>query len=121
MGTKTKKPWAQVDRPLDQRTAGSVLLAFKRMLVEWGYGKQQVKVDTDACTLQVDGKEILKAKVSDYTLQLQWSDGAWESWEDLQSSAEFDGLRKSAQEKLDRAKGFASTGTKGKGKKSDSH
>ena len=119
-GTPEKKPWAKIDLPIDKRTAENVLFAFKRMLCDWEYPKQAVKVDTDTCTLKVLGKEILKAKVTDFTLQLQWCDGDWESWEELQSASEFDALQKKAQENLDRAKNFASIGGKGKGKH-DSH
>ena len=54
--------------------------------------------------------------LEDYALQLQWCDGKWESWEELQSSSELEGLRKSAQEKLDRAKTGGVGGGKGKGK-----
>ena len=36
------KPWANIDQPINVRTAESVLFAFKFMLVDWGFGKQSV-------------------------------------------------------------------------------
>lgn len=119
-GPPENRPWAKIDLPIDKRTAENVLFAFKHMWCDWEYRKQSVKVDTDTCTLKVLGKEILKAKVTDFTLQLQWCDGDWEPWEEFQSASEFYALQKKAQENLDRATSFASIGGKGKGKH-DSH
>ena len=82
-------------------------------MVEWGYTKQEVRVDTNV--LKVAGKEILKAEVKDFALQLLWSDGEWEKWEELQGAREFADLKKTTREKLDRAKA-ASAGENGKGK-----
>ena len=115
-GEAGKKPWSKIDLPIDKRTAESTLFAFKRMLMEWGFANKAVRVDTDSCVLKVMDKEILKAKVSDFTMQLQWCDGEWETWQELQSSTEFDTLRKDAQDKLNRAKEWATDGGKGKGK-----
>ena len=112
-----KKSWAEIDLPIDKRNAESVLFAFKRMLVNWEFPKGSVRVDTDDCSLKISEKVVLKAKVSDYVLQLRWCDGDCESWEELQTSVELETIRKAAQEKLDRAKGFAGIGNIGKGKR----
>ena len=71
VGEAEKKPWAKIDLPIDKRTAESALFAFKRMLVEWGYANKAIRVDTDLCVLKVLDKEILKAKVEDFSLKLQ--------------------------------------------------
>ena len=103
---------------MDKRTAESVLFAFKRMLTEWNYAKESVKIDTDTCCLKVGGKEILKTRVENFVLQVQWMDGEWEHREELQTNDAFKTLRDSAQQKLDRAKDAGSKG-KAKGKSSE--
>ena len=115
-GPKENKTWAKIDLPIDMRTAESALFACKRMLVEWGYTNRAVKVDTNTCVLKIMDKEILAAKVENFNLKLEWCDGEWESWEELQTSTEFDTLCKDAQGKLTRAKQWATDGGKGKGR-----
>eukprot|EP00959_Pyramimonas_sp_CCMP1952_P375849 7872110-Pyramimonas_sp.AAC.1 len=51
------QPWARLDLPLGPRTAESALFAFKRMLLQWGYGKK-VEVDTGSRVLKVAGEDI---------------------------------------------------------------
>jgi hypothetical protein len=82
----------------------------------WGYNKSAVNVDTTTSTptLSVAGTVIVKAVVADLKLQLQWCDGEWETWEELQSAEELQNIKTTAQEKLDQAKDRTS---KGKGKK----
>jgi hypothetical protein len=112
----TPKPWAKSDRPIDVRTAEGALLGIKRMLVSWGYTKSAVRVNTDTCTLSVCGTQVAKASVVDYMLKLEWCDGQWEQWQDLQSSGDLADLKGGAQEKLNKAKNAASVAGKGKGK-----
>ena len=81
--TLALKPWRKTDLPLDKLTAESALFAFKRMLVQWNDNKQSVQIDTDTNTPKVAGKDILKAKAVDFTLEQQWCDGAWEKCEDF--------------------------------------
>ena len=83
-----KKPWADIDRPIDVRTAKNVLFAFKRMLLEWGYDKREVYVDVDSNTLSVAGIQVLKTEVNDATVKIVWCDGKWEKWEELQTAEE---------------------------------
>ena len=65
-------------------------------------------------TLSVVGKLIVKASVQDFKLNLEWCDGDWESWDELQSSSDFTSVKDDAQRRLDQAKVYASS--KGKGK-----
>ena len=53
-----------------------------------------------------------------FVLQLQWMDGEWEQWEELQTNDAFKTLRDNAQQKLDRAKNAGSKGN-AKGKASE--
>ena len=53
------RPWAKVDLPLGPRTAESALFAMNKMLVEWGYSKREVEVDTATHTLKLAGEEIV--------------------------------------------------------------
>ena len=70
----------------------------------------------EACPprLLIANKEIVKARVDQFNLVLEWSDGKWETWEALQSSEELGAIRKEVQSKLDTAKTFGLS--KGKGK-----
>ena len=112
--TGSKRLYAKPDLPLDMRTADSTLFAIKRMLASWGFAKNCIHVDTDASTLSVAGKEIVKITVKEYKLILEWQDGEWESWEALTTSEELTSLTTEKQNKLDKAKVF--TKDKGKGK-----
>ena len=108
--------WANQDRPVDVRTATSALFGIKRMLVQWGYNKHAIHVDTTKGTMNVAGKEVLKVVVQDFVLTLTWSDGQWEQWSALQSAPELSSLKEASQGRLDRAKANASIDFKGKGK-----
>lgn len=113
-----KKTWAKIDKPLNARTAESALMAMKRMLVEWEYPRPIVDVDLENCMLKVGGKEVVKITVESFTLRIQWVDGEWERWGELQSSRELASIQETAQTKLDKAKGFLANKkgmSKGKG------
>ena len=110
--TSLPKPWARMEMPIDRRMAEGTLFAFKRILVnEWEYTKSEVRVDTDTCTLKIDGQEILQTAVENMTLKMSWCNGEWETWEDFKSMATT--IQQSQQAKLDKAKN-ASSGGKGK-------
>ena len=110
------KTWANVDRPIDIRTAEAALFGIKRMLVQWGYNKPAIRVNKDTRTLSVANQDIVKATVVDFVLRLEWCDGQWEQWQDLQSSPDLSSVTVAAQGKLDKAKNAASGAAKGKGK-----
>ena len=114
--TSVPKTWAKADRPVDVRTAEGALFGFTRMLVDWGYNKSCIKIDTNTATLSVAGTSILKASVTDYVLTLSWCDGQWEHWSELQVSPELRELKHNSQEKLERAKASVPSNSKGKGK-----
>ena len=87
------------------------------MLVkQWGYSAACVKYDAEAGTLNVAQKEILKVTVMDYKLTLQWTDGEWEAWDDLQTSSELTLIKKEVQDKLSFAKEIGLCKGKGKSK-----
>jgi len=108
------------DRTLEERAVGSFLLGLKKQLVEWGFGRGEVRVDLDKVpsTLEVGKREegrreVLAAAVRAGELKLTWTDPTWGAWSDLVSSAEFKGLMSQAKDKL--SKGSGSKGM-GKGK-----
>ena len=114
---KNKNLFAKLDQPMDIRMAESCLLRMKHMLGDWEYNKSCIKVEGDISkTLSVAGKVIVKAVVQDFKLVLQWTDGDWESWQELQSSQELGTIKEEVQGRLTAAK---ETGlAKGKGKTS---
>ena len=82
------KPWAKVEQPFDIRTAEFALFSIKRMLIDWGYNKSAVRVDTDTNILKIMNKEVAKSEVNDFVLKLTWCDGEWAEWEELQNMSE---------------------------------
>ena len=79
---------------MNERTALSALFAIKNLLVKWKvYARSSICVDERTQTLSIaesSSKEkwtnVVEAKVDDFKLKLSWLDGAWESWEECQSS-----------------------------------
>ena len=115
-GPAKERLFAKVDQPIDVRMAESTLFRMKTVLVAWGYAKGCIKVDTDVSPVQltIAGKEIVRARVDNYCLNLKWEDGEWESWEALQASEELSTIKSEVQAKLNSAKDFSQS--KGKGK-----
>ena len=58
-------------------------------------------------------KPILQAVVDGFDFKLEWIDDDWKQWTYLTNDEKFNGLIKTAEEKLSKASSFA---TKGKGK-----
>jgi hypothetical protein len=116
----TPKTFAKTEQPFNIRTAESMLFSIKHMLVEWKFGKGCVKVGTDTLSLSVGGLQVVKVAVTDFALKIEWCDGEWEQWELLQKSEELKSIKDKTEERLKRAKEFASAqgSTKGKGKSS---
>ena len=110
--------FAKVDLPIDERTVRSTLFAIRRMLVDWGYHKSAIKVDTDQATVEIQGKPIVHISVVNYELQVEWCDGEWERWEDLQNASDLTSIKSKAHDQLSKAKDLASN--KGKGKSASS-
>ena len=59
-------------------------------------------------------EEVLTAAVREFKLELKWSTGEWEQWQELQESEEFAKVKEGAKATLDNAKEYNSKG-KGKG------
>ena len=115
-GSSFPKPWANIDQPLDVRTAENTLFAFKRMLVDWGYNASCIRIDKELSTLKVAGTEVIQTAVENHSLKIKWCDGEWENWQELRDKPELTTIQQSAQAKLDRAKAGGSSDDKGKGK-----
>ena len=74
------------------------------------FNNKSVWVDKDEHTVKVEKEEVMKTMDDHFVLKIQWCDGKWEEWGDLQSSSEFSSLKANAQKKLDRVKGFMGKG-----------
>ena len=59
-----KQVWAKPDQPFDNRAVESFLFGTKKQLMEWGYSKQQVWVDTSDASVSVDGAKVMRGNVS---------------------------------------------------------
>ena len=92
--------WCNYELPLEHRVPNSFLFALKRQFVAWKWDEGYFKVDPDLGLMKAGGKDILKAKVINDVLVLDWVDGSWEEWSDLTSSKEFLKLREEASTKL---------------------
>ena len=61
------------------------------------------------------GTEVMRTSVDNYVLKIQWCDGDLGEWSDLQLAPEFLTMTSTAQQRLDKVKGFKGE-SKGKGK-----
>ena len=71
-------------------------------------------MNDDELTMTVGGVPVLSTSAESGALKLKWTDPSWESWTDLQDSAELRKLVDSANDKIAKAKAAQSKG-KGKG------
>ena len=64
--------------------------------------------------MQIEGTEVARAAVKEFKLELQWSNGEWEQWGELQGAPEYNKIKEVSQAKLNSAKMYRNKG-KGKG------
>ena len=119
--------WAAPDRPLEDRVVGSFMLGLKTLLVDWGmYEKREVRVDmeTSPMTMTVGagkGTLVATARVKDGEAKVQWEDGWWAGWAELQGDEGYKKLGRIARDKLGKTttkRGDAKGTCKGKSGKS---
>ena len=93
------------DLPVQERVMNSFLLGLKRMLVGpgWEFNKTSVQVDTSAQTMAVQGEIVLKARVKDFKLVLEWIKPEWGAWEEFVKDGQFNTLFQAGQDKLSEA------------------
>lgn len=86
------------------------------MVDEWQYSKSCLQVDTSSQTLSVQGVEniVLKTRVVDFKLELDWVKPAWGEWTEFVEDPKFRELIKVAENKLNDAQKRMDKG-KGKG------
>ena len=106
------------DKPLEDRTVRSSLLGLKQQLVEWGFGRGEVRVELEKGSGKMmvggkGGKEILTTSVKSGRLEVTWVDPTWGQWSELTGATEYNTLMGKAEERLGKASG---TNKKGKGK-----
>ena len=87
------------------------MFGFKRTLVEWGFARSIVWVDTDTSSVEVGGELVLTVKIVGGKTNCTWH-GAWAEWADLHDSPELEDIVDKAQSAMQNAGG----GTNGKGK-----
>ena len=104
--------WARPDLPIEKRVPEGFLFGFKRQLVEWGFQRSIVRIDTDALNMKVGSELAVTAGVANGRLQCQWH-GAWATWEDLHGSSELDVMMKKANDAIQRSRGVGKGTTKG--------
>ena len=103
--------WARPDLPAEVRIPEGLLFGFKRTLVEWGFARSTVRVDTDTSSVKVGGELVLTVKIVGGRINCTWH-GAWAEWADLHDSPELKDIVDKAQSAMQNA----GRGTKGKGK-----
>ena len=103
----------KLEMPLAIRVVEGFLFCLKKVLISWGYGKQEVKVEVEGANkhLLFMQEKVLEVKIEDGKLHLQWH-SSWKSWDELQSSKEILDLIDKSNERLNLAKGHGKGKTK---------
>ncbi len=97
---------------LEKRLCSSFLLGLRWQLIQWRYGPKAIRVETSTGTLSVCGAPVRQALGLDGKFQLKWLSEYWETWAELQQSAQLAALNDTAEEKLKQTNGEG----KGEGK-----
>ena len=107
------KSFMNADQQIQIRAPKSFPFALKRLLIEWGFARGSIYVDTSLLLLTVEGKSVVQAIVKDYELDVQWLSDEWSQWQELRGDPGYLELQVASQERLNKAKLSIS---KGKGK-----
>ena len=67
------------------------MFGLKRVLVEWGFQRASVRVDTDAATVKVGGETAVTVSVIGSNLHCEWGE-TWRVWRELHESEELKSL-----------------------------
>ena len=102
------------DLPNSTRTMNSFWLGLNRVPVDWKFDNTSLQVDTNSHAFSVAGDVVMRTKVVDYKMQIEWVKAAWGAWPELVEACELKALIQTAQEKLSQAQ---SRLDKGKGKR----
>ena len=112
----------KVDTPIEQRAGLGFILGLRRLLINWGFERRNLKVDDYIPLLSVGGSPVVSAKIVEHRLKIDWLDPTWESWEELQKADMFLELVSTANKRLEDSarhsqkgggKGFKGKGYKG--------
>ena len=105
--------WANPDQPVDVRAVDGFLFGLKKQLIEWGFVRKEIWVDVDTKSMSITGcGTVVKGRVCEGKLTMDWCDGTWAAWQELHDAAEMKELIKKAEEKL--SKGGSKAGGKSK-------
>ena len=64
------------DKPIQERAVSGFLLGLKRLLVSWGFNKQQIHVDIESMNIHNDDKMIARMLDQNGQLEVEWAP-AW--------------------------------------------
>ena len=101
--------WISASFPLYVRAPRSFLLELRYLLIQWGYGKSEVRVDDKVMELKINGNMCCSAVAMEADFHIAWHD-EFKTWTELQNDEEVKKLIDAAKKKLLRQ------GGKGKGK-----
>ncbi len=110
----TERIWCDVEAPIDVRVCLGFLRGFRGQRMEWKFPSASVKMDTETCSLKVEGKMVVQAKVISDKFQVEWINAEWARWGELHQSPELAVIRKNARERLANSRERVSKGA-GKG------
>ena len=111
---KEKKIWSKVERPIHIRAPNTFLFRLKALMTQWGYDKKSVYVNEDLGSMDICGVRVLTATVKDGSLNLDWILKDFESWQELQTNADYLANIEKCNESLKSSRGAQSKGV-GKG------
>ena len=83
-------------------------------MTQWGYDKKSVYVNEDLGSMDICGVRVLTATVKDGSLNLDWILKDFESWQELQTNADYLANIEKCNESLKSSRGAQSKGV-GKG------
>ena len=58
------------------------LLGLKRLLVSWGFNKQQISVDIESMIIHNEDKMIARILEQDGQFELEWA-AVWQKWQEF--------------------------------------
>eukprot|EP00959_Pyramimonas_sp_CCMP1952_P061921 1293781-Pyramimonas_sp.AAC.1 len=94
--------WTRADQPIDKGVPESFLFGLRKLFLDWGHSKGEVRVDTTECKLTIAKDPVVTVKTVNNAIQISWN-GPWANWEELTSSQEVQHLTGRANDALNRA------------------
>ena len=83
--------WATQDLPVPIRARKLFLMGLRWQLIQWGFVKQEIKIDDDFNTMHIGSLLVVRVTNKDDSLQCTWAD-TWADWTEFQESSELQEL-----------------------------